>query len=98
MKIATNPGSIIAACKLASADFEAQHAKFNAEEMDRRKSWFYRNMTLWERSPVDREAEKRVKDLLAIAKHKGGAGLLELDDPYLSDIAQFLEPWENPRI
>jgi hypothetical protein len=40
----------------------------------------------------------RCVNLRAIARHKMTAGLIEVPDPYLSDIAQFLGPDEDTRI
>lgn len=49
-------------------------------------------------SEAYRDQHKRVTDLRAIARHKLTAGVLEVPDPYLSDIAQFLGPDEDARI
>lgn len=99
MKIATNPGSIIAACKAALLEIQEAKAHFAHDEAVRCQAWWYRwGLVQLVCSPVDYKAETRLKCLMAIAKHKGGAGVLEIEDPYLSDIGQFLEPWENTRI
>ena len=44
------------------------------------------------------EQYTRVLNLRAIARHKMTAGLIEVPDPYLSDIAQFLGPDEDMRL
>jgi hypothetical protein len=45
-----------------------------------------------------RDVRQRCINLRAIARHKMTAGLIEVPDPYLSDIAQFLGPDEDTRI
>ena len=105
MKITTNPGSIIAACdavlRLIQAERETEDAASAKRSAAIAQMWWARLLRFkppFTPSVRYQEQKNRIFNLRAIAKHKAGTGIIEVEDPYLSDIAMFLEPYESARI
>lgn len=104
MKIATNPSSIIAACEACIKAIDAERAVRNQAALARYNApgfWpvLARKLISAPKPATDFAADYTIAYLLlAIAKHKRGSALLELEGNDLRVIGQFLEPWENPRI
>lgn len=102
MKVPLGCASVVAACNAAIKEIDTLRAEQDAlsRVLSRAKRpwWqFWPNPRFYASKAFDRQRENCII-LRAIAKHKMNVGLIEVDDPHLSAIAVFLDPWENPRI